>query len=119
MRGAWKACFVFALGIAICGSAAANDWIPLCDKPIAEVWKKPTGKWFFTNKVVVDPKDPQKLAANPSEGRILVNGPGKTNNLVSKERFGDVEIHVDFMIPKGSNAGIKFEGQYEIQIFDS
>jgi hypothetical protein len=38
---------------------------------------------------------------------------------VSKQKFGDVEVHAEFMIPKGSNSGVKLEGLYEIQIFDS
>ena len=56
-----------------------------------------------------------------SDGRgVLVNGPsGKTRNLLSMAQFGDVEAHFEFMIPKGSNAGVKFQGLYEIQILDS
>src|SRR5207249_1277417 len=29
------------------------------------------------------------------------------------------EAHVEFLIPKGSNSGVKFQGLYEIQIYDS
>src|SRR5207302_1282285 len=59
------------------------------------------------------------LSYQPGSG-VLVNGPsGRTGNIVTKQKFGDIEVHLEFMIPKGSNSGVKFEGLYEIQIFDS
>ena len=30
-----------------------------------------------------------------------------------------MEVHLEFVIPKGSNSGIKFHGHYEIQIIDT
>lgn len=51
---------------------------------------------------------------------LLSNGPeGKINNIVSTATFGDIELHVEFQIPKGSNSGIYLNGLYEVQIFDS
>ncbi len=51
---------------------------------------------------------------------VLVNGPeGKEQNLFSKAEFGDIEAHIEFNIPKGSNSGIYLQGRYEIQILDS
>jgi hypothetical protein len=85
-----------------------------------DAWKKPTGAWLVANEVGVDPKDPKKLAAVEGEGGIIVNGPtGRTGNIVTKEKYGDVEAHFEFVVPKGSNSGVKFEGLYEVQIFDS
>jgi type 1 glutamine amidotransferase len=40
-------------------------------------------------------------------------------HLVSKENIGDIHLHAEFRIPKGSNSGIYLQGRYEIQIFDS
>jgi hypothetical protein len=55
-----------------------------------------------------------------SEGGVIRNGPrGRTDNLVTTEKFGDVELYLEFMIPKGSNSGVYLQGLYEIQIFDS
>jgi len=54
----------------------------------------------------------------PGQG-ALVNGQGKTNDLVSREEWGDVELELDFMIPTRSNSGVKLQGLYEIQIVDS
>ncbi len=82
-------------------------------------WKAPVEGWLTVGSVGLDPKDPKKLATEPGEG-VIYNGPtGKAKNLISKEEFGDVEIHVEFFIPKGSNSGVKFQSVYEIQIFDS
>ncbi len=44
---------------------------------------------------------------------------GRASDLYTKERYGDIEIHLEFYIPKGSNSGVKFHGLYEIQICDS
>jgi hypothetical protein len=38
---------------------------------------------------------------------------------MTKEDYQDVEVHLEFMIPKGSNSGIYLMGRYEIQILDS
>jgi hypothetical protein len=56
------------------------------------------------------------------EGRILVNSltkPEKAPYLLTKEEFGDAKIELEFMVPKGSNAGVYVMGRYEIQILDS
>ena len=40
-------------------------------------------------------------------------------SLVTKDEFGDCELHVEFLIAHRSNSGIKLHGHYEIQIYDS
>ena len=53
-------------------------------------------------------------------GAILLNKPTKqTPYLITKREFGDVEVHLEFMVPEKSNAGLYLMGRYEIQIFDS
>ncbi len=50
----------------------------------------------------------------------MVNGKGgRDTNLFSKQQHGDVEAHIEFTVPKGSNSGVYFQGRYEIQVFDS
>ncbi|MEX0686745.1 MAG: family 16 glycoside hydrolase [Balneolales bacterium] len=51
----------------------------------------------------------------------LVNVPtaNSRNNLFTKLQHGDIELKVEFLIPKGSNSGIYLQGRYEVQIFDS
>src|SRR5215218_2735109 len=103
--------------------AAKDDgWIDLM-KP--DVWKKVDDKWIFTDEVKLGPdakgKPDARLKADKKDGgKVWVNGEtGRLPNLITKDAFGDCEVHVEFLIAKGSNAGIKFHEVYEIQILDS
>jgi hypothetical protein len=98
---------------------AEEGWIDLTGSQSLDAWRPPTGAWAFVGDVHLAPDNPRRLIAEPGTG-VFYNGPlGRTINLVTKEQFGDVEAHVEFLIPKGSNAGVKLGGVYEIQILDS
>ncbi len=51
----------------------------------------------------------------------------RNGRLVTKEKFGDVQLHVEWMIPEGTegagqgagNSGIELMGRYEIQVLES
>lgn len=51
----------------------------------------------------------------------------RTGRLRTKEKFGDIQLHVEWQIPKGSegagqsrgNSGIEIMGRYEIQVLES
>lgn len=106
----------------IVAAARADDagWIDLIDSDGFAAWKAPTEAWAHATAVRIDPKKTNRLAYDAGPGPILVNGPtGRTKNIVTKQSFGDIELHAEFFIPKGSNSGIKLEGVYEIQIADS
>ncbi len=113
---------ILALVLVSTGGFSRADepaWIELGAPNGLAAWKAPTADWAVVGDVKLDPKDPKKLSATDGSGTIY-NGPtGKTRNLVTKESFGDVEAHIEFLIPKDSNAGVKFEGLYEVQILDS
>ena len=102
--------------------ADAGGWIELM-KP--GVWKKVDAGWIVTDavKLAPDPKGKADLrlkADKKDGGTIWVNGEtGRLPNLITKQEFGDCEVHIEFLIAKGSNAGIKFHEVYEIQILDS
>jgi len=82
-------------------------------------WRAETGDWLIAGEAKMDPADSKRIATAPGAG-VLVNGPtGRTRNLLSKLEHGDVEAHVEFMVPEGSNSGVYFQGRYEIQILDS
>lgn len=104
--------------------AAESGWVDLMGGSAKglEAFKTPTGYWKQTASVAIDPANPRKLKwEETSENTgVWVNGPtGKTNNLVSRDSFGDVELMLEFNVPVGSNSGVKLQGLYEIQIFDS
>jgi hypothetical protein len=54
-----------------------------------------------------------------AEGCLSNGELGKINNLVSLAEHGDIEVWIEFQIPKGSNSGVYLQGLYEVQIFDS
>jgi hypothetical protein len=100
-------------------SGSANevpDWIELADP---ESWQPERGEWSVVGRVSLDPKNHTRFAVEGGQG-IWVNGTdGKTVDLHSTLDHGDVELHLEFMVPKGSNSGVYFQSRYEIQIFDS
>jgi hypothetical protein len=63
---------------------------------------------------------PTRLAAIGGPGDRMLNGPhGRTVNLATDQKFGDIELYLEFMLAKGSNSGVYLHGLYEVQIFDS
>src|SRR5262249_15876878 len=77
--------------------------------------------WIATDEVKLDGDKNTKLKATPSKGGMIwVNGDkGRLPDLITKESYGDCEVHVEFLIAKNSNSGIKLHAVYEIQILDS
>lgn len=53
------------------------------------------------------------------ENGVLSNTKGGGGNLMTKQKFTDFKIHVEFRYPKGSNSGVYLRGRYEAQIVDS
>jgi len=101
-------------------SAHAGDkgWTDLFDNNMA-AFKGPHGEWKEVADVELDPKNPRKFEPKEGKGAYYNGAKGRTNNLFTKEKFGDLEVHLEFNMPKSSNSGIKFHGHYEIQICDS
>jgi hypothetical protein len=101
-------------------AAEEKGWILLLGEGRElEAWKSPSDKWSVGGGAALDPANPRKLVATPGKG-VLVNSPsGRLPDLVTKESFTDLEAHVEFLISKGSNSGVKLMGRYEIQIEDS
>jgi hypothetical protein len=82
-------------------------------------WRDPRGDWALADDVALDPNDSKRLTWKPGAA-AAINGPkGRTRNLVSAGAWGDVEAHVEFMIPAASNSGVYFMGRYELQVYDS
>lgn len=101
-----------------------EGWIALLDGSSLAGWHAQEGMgentWFTARAVRFSPEDPKLLSGVGSSGDRILNGPtGRTANLVTDLRHGDIELYVEFLIPKGSNSGVYLQGLYEIQIFDS
>src|SRR6186713_476118 len=113
---------IVGLLIASNASFAADDgWIDLLAGKPEETWKTVDKGWIVSDAVTLDPEKPNRLKATAvTGGTVWVNGPtGRVKDLITKQSFGDCDVHVEFLIAKGSNSGIKFHALYEIQIFDS
>ena len=107
---------ILAVAASTAAPAEKDDWIDLTN---LDSWRKPDMLWMLADSVAVDAEKPKLLSAKAGKS-ILVNGAkGRARDLLSQRAFGDVEVHVEFLIPKGSNSGVKLQGLYEIQILDS
>src|SRR5436305_3635783 len=67
----------------------------------------------------LDPKDPARIIANAaladSRAMELVNVEGHSVDIYTEAKFGDCVVETEVMVPKGSNSGIYFMGEYEVQ----
>lgn len=98
------------------------DWAPqnYSDRP-----PKPSD-WRVPVLIVLDPDDDTQLTASPypsDAGEIppafANNERGRSANLATKQEFADVELYIEYAVPRKSNAGICLMGNYEIQLYDS
>lgn len=104
-----------------------QGWTSLLNGKDLSGWRgqnpKETNQWLTTKAILWERLlGPTRLRAvpGPTEGATILNGPtGRTVNLVTEQKFGDVELYLEFMLAKGSNSGVYLHGLYEVQIFDS
>jgi hypothetical protein len=101
-----------------------QGWTPLLNGRDLSGWHSldpQIHEWFTTRSVYWDPIGaPTRLLAIAEPGDRIVNGfRGRTSHLVSDQKFGDVEIYAEFLVPKDGNSGIYVHGLYEVQIVDS
>ena len=119
-------------GYGIPGPVEANlkgsmtAWRALAPRPSGRIpltafdaFRPPIGEWDLAGAVGLDKGHSDRLAWSAGAA-AAVNGPnGKTAHLVTKDEYGDVEIHIEFMMAEKSNSGVYLQGRYEIQLLDS
>jgi len=121
-KSAWPTLSIVTL-LVCCGLAVGRDCSE-CHKlrltgGDLSAWRGNTGDWTVVQDAALAPGNETLLAGQAGAGAIL-NGPqGKTVNLLTKQEFGDVRAHVEFMVSKDSNSGVYLMGRYEVQVFDS
>jgi hypothetical protein len=76
-------------------------------------------RWTVVAGVRLREGMPGRLDGGAGTGVLLNGGDGQGVDLLTESTHGDCELHVEFLLAKGSNSGIYFHGQYELQIFDS
>jgi hypothetical protein len=82
----------------------------------APVWNKPVKLFTGTNldNWVSQKPDNQWVADNG-----ILRSPRPGSNLLTKEKFNDFKLHIEFRYPVNSNSGVYLRGRYELQIIDS
>ncbi|MDD4869007.1 MAG: DUF1080 domain-containing protein [Kiritimatiellae bacterium] len=83
------------------------------------MWREPVGDWKIVGEVMKDARDGKKLTGKAGKDAMLNGDKGRTHNIITKDEFGDVELHIEFMVPEKSNSGVYLMARYEIQVFDS
>ena len=82
------------------------------------------GRWLAAKGVVWGgTTNPAALIGIPVPGDRIVNTDvvpgGNASNIYTTEKFGDVELYIEFMVAAHSNSGVFLHGLYETQIWDS
>lgn len=79
-----------------------------------------TSNWQIVGDVYSNRQEVESLESTKGEG-VLANRPDEQNkaNLFTAWEHGDLDLSLDFMLPKGSNSGIYLQGRYEVQLIDS
>ncbi len=76
--------------------------------------------WQIAGEVYANRNKEHHLETSGGTG-ILVNQPEEDNkkNLFTSFDHGDIDLELDFLMPKGSNSGVYLQGRYEVQLLDS
>ncbi len=122
--------FLFAAPVLLIGvllSPAADDnGTPLFNGKDLAGWKFRGGeksaaksKWSVVAGVKLKEGMPKFLEPVPGTGVLLSGDDGRGVDLLTELEHGDCEVHVEFTVSQGSNSGVYFQGQYEVQILDS
>jgi hypothetical protein len=88
---------------------------PLLRREKAPVWGTPV-------KLLGNSSMDAWQAMGPNQWTVtngVLSSPKSGSNLVTKEKFNDFKLHIEFKCPKGSNSGVYLRGRYEVQIEDS
>ena len=108
-----------ALLILVSGMARANEFFAMDLLPAGQAlaaWQ-PVQGWQEAGGVALDPQDAKRFKTEAGTGVVVVAS--KAKDLLTRAEYGDIEVHVEFMIPEHSNSGIYFMGSYELQVYDS
>lgn len=76
--------------------------------------------WQIAGDATADLNRDLRISTTPGTG-ILVNDsrPGRGEDLRTAWEHGDIDLELEFMMPRAANSGIYFQGRYELQLLDS
>jgi hypothetical protein len=124
LSSCFAAIVLAALSLAAPARAADADQNPLFNGKDLTGWKtrgaEAMASWKVAAAVTANDKALTGTGAGGQpDAALVLEKPTHGADIVSEQSFGDVELHVEFMVPKGSNSGVYLMGQYEVQVLDS
>jgi len=103
-----------------------DGWMPLLNGRNLDGWEymePEKGEWATTKGVYWGgPDNSEQLTAEPGSGDRIYNtvmGTNSASNIFTTQKFGDLELYIEFMVAGNSNSGVYVHGLYEFQIWDS
>jgi Domain of Unknown Function (DUF1080) len=116
----------------VCGGAQSvrpavlkgDGWRSLLNGRDTSGWHSRDGKphtWYTAKDAHTEQSGTRTLLKGTGgSGPVMLNGPdGRTTDFITDQKFGDIELYLEFMIPPKSNSGVYLESLYEVQILDS
>lgn len=107
------------VGTVVAANGQTYNWTgrraPLLKRSAAPVWGKPVVLFKGDNLDKWQALGENQWVAESGN----LKSPRSGANLVTKEKFNDFKLHIEFRCPKGSNSGVYLRGRYEVQIEDS
>ena len=101
--------------------ASAQQSLPMSSQSLSDLdgFRPVAANWAIVGDAMADRNVEREISTTPGED-VLVNLPadGARDNLFTDWEHGDIELELEFMMPKGSNSGVYLQGRYEIQLFD-
>ncbi len=80
------------------------------------------GQWKVAGEVYANRNEDKHLEADEGTG-MLVNLPGSAQGhqaaIFTNMEHGDIDLSLDFLMPKNSSTGIYLQGRYGVQLLDS
>ena len=73
----------------------------------------------FDKEWHLDTEEGNGILFNEVTDKGIRNAAGDGAHLFTQFEHGDIELEVEFLVPKGSNSGLYFMSRYELQIRDS
>jgi hypothetical protein len=115
-------------GNKLIGSHTAGDrtvnWVgvrpptwPAVDANAKHTYGKPVELFDGKSYDAFGPQSGDKVTNWSVEDGVLTNAP-PASNLLSKQKFKDFRIQVEYRLAEGSNSGIYLRGRYELQLLD-
>lgn len=112
-------CFLFALMLQ---TIAVGQEYPFTPFSLADLsnFKNPSANWQIVGDVHADRNQKDVMKATAGTG-VLVNLPSDKakDDIFGTWEHGDIEMELEFMMPKSSNSGIYLQSRYELQLLDS